>query len=148
MQKSLSLLPELSFKRSLLLLVSGFLLTIVSGCSGPVGPITGTVKFGDGSPVQSGTIEFRDVETKVRFAAKISSDGTFVPSDEEGNVGLPPGEYDVVVVQMVLTEDLALESHSHGSTVPRRYADYNESELSVDVKRGQTSGLAITVSAE
>ena len=38
---------------------------------------------------------------------------------------------EVVVVQIVLTEDLAADLHTHGRTVPRRYADYYTSGLRV-----------------
>ena len=104
-------------------------LALVPGCSRQVGPTDGQVLFQDGSPVQSGSIEFRNTKTKKRFASRIGSDGKFHPVDKRGDPGLPPGEYEVVVVQMVLTEDLALENHTHGGTVPRRYADYYTSGL-------------------
>jgi hypothetical protein len=103
------------------------------------------VLFDDGSPVTAGSIELRSTSDKQTFSSRIASDGSFRPSDREGRIGLPPGSYDVVVVQIVTTEDLALEAHSHGGTVPRRYADYFTSGLTVEVGQGQIDPIVIQV---
>ncbi|MEM6692565.1 MAG: carboxypeptidase regulatory-like domain-containing protein, partial [Planctomycetota bacterium] len=79
---------------------------------------------------------------------RIERDGTFEPMDSNETIGLPPGEYDVVVVQVVLTEDLAKEMHTHGSTVPRRYADYHTSDLSVRVSEGDLDPVLVVVAAD
>ena len=117
----------------------------VAGCEGPVGPTSGVVRFDDGSPLTSGSIELRRRSDEERFASRIAADGSFQPADEDGDVGLPVGEYDVVVVQIVLTEDLAIEDHTHGQTVPRRYADYYTSDLQVEVKEGQLEPIEIVI---
>ena len=124
-----------------------FLLTW-GGCNSSVGPISGMVRFDDDSPVQSGSIEFRDLATAARFSSRIRPDGTFSPVDSDDRPGLPPGEYEVVVVQLVLTKDLALEAHSHGHTVPRRYADYYTSDLRLTVSQGQTAPVRIELQSE
>lgn len=112
----------------------------LGGCSGPnIGPIAGTVRFEDGSPVQSGSIEFRSLENGRRYASRIDPNGRFEPMDASNRAGLPPGEYEVVVVQIVLTEDLAAEDHTHGTTVPRRYADYYTSNLRSWVQADQST---------
>ena len=115
-------------------------IAVAIGCDSAIGPTSGRVHFSDGSPVQSGSIEFRSLDDKKRYASTISQDGTFRPEDREGNSGLPPGDYEVVVVQMVLTEDLAAELHNHGNTVPRRYADYYTSGLRTEVKSADKDG--------
>lgn len=115
------------------------------GCGTVVGPRSGTVHFDDGTPVMSGSIEFRRTSDKERFASRISPEGTFYPASQDGEVGLPPGSYEVVVVQIVLTEDLAKESHAHGNTVPRRYADYYTSGLSVEIAVEQTEPVRIVL---
>jgi len=51
-------------------------------------------------------------------------------------------------VQIVLTEDLALEAHTHGNTVPRRYADYYTSDLKVDIAPDHTKRIEIVVPAD
>lgn len=131
--------------KTLCLFAAAISLMTVAGCGGPVGPTKGTVTFDDGSPVQSGSIEFRRESDEMRFASRISADGNFQPVDKDGSVGIPPGKYDVVVVQIVLTEDLAKEAHTHGKTVPRRYADYYTSDLEVEIAEGQTTPISIQI---
>ncbi|MEM1226817.1 MAG: carboxypeptidase-like regulatory domain-containing protein [Planctomycetota bacterium] len=90
---------------------------------------TGIVRFDDGQPVQSGSIEFRNRSNGDAFASRVAPDGNFALADKDGQPSFPPGDYEVVVVQIVLTEDLAADEHQHGRTVPRRYADYYTSGL-------------------
>jgi len=116
-----------------------------TGCSKPVIPTEGVVRFSDGSPVQSGSIEFRRVTDKERFASRIRPNGQFTPEDSRGVIGLPVGTYEVVVVQIVLTEDLALESHDHGMSVPRRFADYYTSGLKVVVAKGDARPIDLVL---
>ncbi len=124
------------------------LLVACSGCGGPVGPTSGIVRFDDGSPVTAGSIEFRSLEDQERFASRIGSDGSFQPASPDGQLGLPPGAYEVVVVQIVLTEDLAQEAHTHGNTVPRRYADYFTSGLKVEIAAEQREPVEIVLETE
>ena len=128
-----------------LLLMFSLILVVFAGCGRPVGITTGVVKFSDGSPVSAGSIEFRRIDDKSRYASRIAPAGTFQPADQDGSIGLPPGTYDVVVVQIVLTDNLALENHTHGHTVPRPYADYHTSGLRVDVDEEVTTPLEIVL---
>lgn len=140
---------RLPHTRRLVSLFTGTLVfCAVIGCGGPNGPESGIVRFSDGSPVQSGAVEFRRKADKAQFSSRITSDGSFQPTSADGVVGLEPGKYEVVVVQMVLTEDLAKDAHAHGVTVPRRYADYYTSGLSVEVKEGQMQPIEITLELE
>lgn len=107
----------------------------------------GQVVFEDGSPVAAGSIEFRDIEDGELFASRIKG-GWFQPENKKGKLGLPPGDYEIVVVQVVLTEDLAKAAHSHGNTVPRRYADYHTSGLEATIGEGQTDGLKVVLQSE
>lgn len=125
------------FRLALLLLVA-----TLSGCSSQQ-PATGIVGYTDGDPVQSGSIEFRSLETGDRYAGKIASNGAFTLRDQDGNEHLPPGEYEVVVVQIVMTEDVAAADHEHGQTVPRRYADYYTSDLRFTNQADRTSPIQI-----
>jgi hypothetical protein len=134
--------------RKKLLLLGIILLVTLLGCGKLDGPTSGVVRFDDGTPVTSGSIEFRRRSDKARFASRISPQGMFQPASLDGVVGLPAGAYEVVVVQIVLTEDLALEAHSHGNTVPRRYADYYTSGLKVDIDPSQVKRIEIVVQAE
>lgn len=122
-------------------------LLLVSGCGGSRGPTTGRVLFDDGTPVQSGSIEFRERDSEDRFASRIERDGAFTPTSTDGQTGLPPGDYDVVVVQIILTEDLALAAHQHGGTVQRKYADYYTSGLRIQIEPDDTDPIEIVVAA-
>ncbi|QDS89099.1 hypothetical protein EC9_32960 [Rosistilla ulvae] len=132
----------LSFAIGCLLLVASI------GCGPPIGPTSGIVRFDAGEPVRSGSIEFRRLSDKERFASRISPEGEFQPANQAGEIGLPPGSYEVVVVQIVLTEDLAKSVHAHGNTVPRRYADYYTSGLSVEVAEAQTEPIELILETD
>lgn len=129
-------------------LLAVLILVNLIGCGSPVGPMLGRVRFEDGSPVQSGRIEFRRLSDGSRYVSRIAADGGFRPADSDGRNGLPPGKYEVVVVQIVLTEDLAAEDHDHGITVPRRYADYHTSDLRTEVEAGQVGQIELTLATE
>lgn len=115
------------------------------GCGGPLETSNGIVRFSDSEPVQSGSIEFRSLANGSRYASRIAVDGAFELADTQGDMGCPAGDYEVVVVQIVLTEDLAAADHTHGRTVPRRYADYYTSDLRVTKVKGDPSPLLVTL---
>ncbi|EMB14887.1 hypothetical protein [Rhodopirellula europaea] len=125
------------FRLALLLLVA-----TLSGCSSQQ-PATGIVEYTDGDPVQSGSIEFRSLKTGDRYAGKIASDRAFTLRDQDGNESLPPGDYEIVVVQIVMTEDVAAADHQHGRTVPRRYADYYTSDLRYSNQANRTTLIRV-----
>lgn len=123
-------------------------LWLLSGCGGPASVTSGVVRFVGGEPVRSGSVEFRSLATGSRYASRIAPDGTFDLTDADGDNECPPGKYEVVVVQIVLTEDLALADHTHGTTVPRRYADYYTSGLSVTTTADQTTPIHVVLTSE
>jgi hypothetical protein len=128
--------------------IAALLLILVAGCSQIAGNYEGQVLFDDGSPVQSGSIEFRSLSDNARYASRISSDGSFKLTNQDGVLGCPPGEYEVVVVQIVLTEDLAAEDHQHGRTVPRKYADYYTSGLRATNADVPNTPIQITIATD
>lgn len=132
--------------RPQLLLLSLALFT--AGCSSQIVPSAGTVEFDDGEPVRSGSIEFRATSNGARYSSRISPDGGFELTDADGRNRIDPGDYDVIVVQIVLTEDLSIEEHQHGHTVPRRYADYYTSDLKYSVAADQTGPIRIVVGVD
>jgi len=117
------------------------------GCSPAGPPPRGTVLFDDGQPVQSGSIEFRSLSNGKRFAGRIASDGSFDLEDQSGDASFPPGDYEVVVVQIVSTEDLAADAHQHGRTVPRKYADYYTSDLKFSNLADRTDPVTIQLAS-
>ncbi len=131
-----------------LVLVAATILCTVTGCGGSTGPTQGSVRFEDGSPVTSGSVEFRSLRDEQRYSSRIAPDGSFQPANQDGEIGLPAGSYEMVVVQIVLTEDLAKEAHAHGNTVPRRYADYYTSGLKVEISPDQNGPVEIVIQQE
>lgn len=115
----------------------------VVGCGKAALPSLGKVQFTDGEPVRSGSIEFRNLSDRSSYASRIAVDGGFTLIDKDGIATLPAGDYEVVVVQIVLTEDLAAEAHEHGRTVPRRYADYYTSGLEFSSQADRKSPIMI-----
>ena len=120
----------------------------LTGCAYSICPTKGIVRFQDGSCLTSGSIEFRNITDGTCFASRVNNRGVFHPTNINGKIGLPVGNYEVVIVQIVLAEDLAKKDHSHGHTVPRRYADYNTSGLSVTVAADQTKPIEIVIRAK
>ena len=132
---------------SVIVLLSLF--STIIGCGGPtLLPAAGTVQFDDGSPVQTGVVEFRSTDGEYRGASKISNEGAFALETLDGQSGVPAGQYDVIVVQLVITEDLSLADHNHGKPVPRKYADYFTSGLKVDVTPENASNLVVRVARQ
>ncbi len=121
------------------------ILAFVSGCGNADNSSAGFVRFDDGTPVRSGSVEFRSVADGSRYASRIGTDGSFTLTDQDGEPRCPPGEYEIVVVQIVLTEDLAADAHQHGGTVPRRYADYYTSGLTTTRGVADTTPLLVTL---
>ena len=136
------------FSKALPFVPVAILAATLLGCQHSVGPKVGIVRFQDGSCLTSGSIEFRNIANGMCFASRVNNRGVFHPADRNGIIGLPVGTYEVVIVQIVLTEDLAKKEHSHGHTVPRRYADYNTSGLQVTVMANQTKPIEIAIRAD
>lgn len=124
------------------------LVVVVAGCSPQAHTGMGRVRFDDGQPVRSGSIEFRAVSDGTRFSSRIGGEGEFQLADADGETGIDPGQYEVIVLQMVLTEDLAIENHRHGHTVPRRYADYYTTDLNYTVEADPEDRMEIVVGVE
>jgi predicted small lipoprotein YifL len=113
------------------------LITItICGC-GPSGPatfpVTGKVTFEDGTPVKIGLIEFRSADRTIA-RGKIEQDGAYSLTTFEPNDGALEGEHQVVIQQLIITEDLSFGAHDHGKRVPPTYADYSSSPLQAVVK--------------
>jgi len=122
-------------------------LVIVAGCGKTSPPASGIVQFEDGEKVQSGSIEFRSSDG-AHYSSRIAKNGTYTLRNKDGDAELPIGDFDVVVVQIVLTEDLPIELHQHGRTVPRRYADYYTSKLKYTNNPGRTERIKIELSID
>lgn len=132
-----------------ILMFCGLLLTMLAGCSSspvPVYPVTGQVMLADGTPVQTGTIEFTSADGVYTARGSIERDGRFSLTTFRENDGAVAGEHRAVVVQVVSTEDLPLHDHHHGPTVDPKFGHYRRSGLSFTVQP-QPNEFQVTVTA-
>lgn len=114
------------------------------GCGGPESlAVRGKVVFADDQPVENGKIEFRGVGSEYRAMGEIAKDGSFSLRTLDGVDGVPAGAYDVIVLQIIITEDLGKAAHDHGRPVPRKYGDYFTSGLKVEVTPENASSIVI-----
>ena len=115
---------------------------LVVGCSNlpPTYTVSGRVAFGDGAPVDSGTIEFRSVEHGLNARGKISPDGAYELTTFRPGDGAVAGEHQVIVVQHLVVE--TARPVQHGGTghahkphrvVDRHYASYQDTPLACSV---------------
>lgn len=82
-----------------------------------------------------------------RAVGVLDAEGRFRLRNDDGEDGCPPGDYDVVIVQLVSVEHRSLKSHNHGRPLPRKYADYYTSGLKATVPEAGIEGLVLEVSS-
>jgi hypothetical protein len=133
------------YKYAILLVVS-ILASVITGCSGSRNvPAEGHVSFTDQSPVRSGKVELRSADSSMRAIGNIDAEGKFSLRTDDARDGVPPGDYEAVVVQFIVTEDMSASMHGHGGSVPRRYADYYTSGLKVSIPEEGNRDIKIVV---
>ena len=136
---------SISFLASILL---GALALITAGC-GPSHPptyqVVGKVVFENNEACQLGTIEFRSLDHLVSARGKIEKDGSFTLSTWEPEDGAVAGNHQVIVQQMIITEDLSFAAHGHGPRVAAKYGDYASSGLSAIVEPIEKNEITITL---
>lgn len=108
-------------------------------------PTKGKVQFKSGSPVHVGTVELKSREHGVQARGDIKPDGTFVLSTYSPGDGAVAGMHDCVVVQFVMTEELAGFRPSAVGVVHPRYASYPTSGLSLEILAAPANELLIEV---
>lgn len=118
------------------------------GCSGngiATYPVEGVVTLEDGTPLQTGTVEFNSIERDLTASGKIQSDGTFRLTTFKDGDGAVLGDHDAVVVQLISTEDLPLHDHDHGPTIDPKYSHYDSAGLSFTVHDDRTNAVRIVL---
>jgi hypothetical protein len=134
--------------RSVALLTLLSLLLAFAGC-GPSRPATfpvkGKVVFENNEPCQLGTIEFRSLDHMVTARGIIEKDGSFMLTTWEPGDGAVAGSHQIIIQQLIITEDLSFKSHNHGKRVPPRYGDYATSGIKATVKDQPLNELVITL---
>ena len=84
-------------------LLSCSLVLLAAGCGDGFPkryPVSGSVKFADGSPVKTGTIELGGNGSRWTASGEIQRDGSFSLTTVKKGDGAVPGEYKVVIRQM------------------------------------------------
>ncbi|MFN5468428.1 MAG: hypothetical protein ACK5ZC_17240 [Pirellulaceae bacterium] len=103
-------------------------------------PVDGLVRFPDGEPVQLGTVEFRRViaanPEAPRWIARgtIDREGHFTLSTFQPGDGALAGNHEVIVQQLIITEDRSFGDHNHGRRVSPHYGDYASSGLKARIE--------------
>jgi len=119
------------------LLVSGF-----AGCGENIG-LRGKVTFSDTKePLPCGEIHFTTESFLARAA--IQPDGTYTVGTEKQGDGLPPGTYQIVIVNAVKggeepTEPATMDSRGMPASTPAKQL------IDPKYKNKETSGLTLTV---
>jgi hypothetical protein len=103
-------------------------------------PVDGLVRFPDGDPVRLGTVEFRRViaanPEAPRWIARgtIDQEGHFTLSTFQPGDGALAGNHEVIVQQLIITEDRSFADHNHGRRVSPHYGDYASSGLKARIE--------------
>ena len=89
-----------------------------------------------GEPLPSGSVIFVPVSGGPTAEANIESDGKYSLGTYEKTDGVPPGEYDVMVVAMSEQQSMEAADAAAGSEslIPSRYGDPSKSGLKASVK--------------
>lgn len=117
-----------------MILLSLYLLTLLSGCSDNVA-LEGKVTFTDGTPVDLGTICFENGNFLAR--GTLRTDGSYDVGSLTENDGLPPGTYGVYITgtEKEIGRDRE-DSPIFQPTIDGKFAN------------AKTSGLSVTVPCE
>ena len=110
---------------------------LIAGCSEKkykTYPVTGVVKFEDGSVAKAGRVEFYSREYDLTARATISADGTFVIGTETAHDGAVEGEHQVLIMQMVWPSQTGVTVHDHGAHIDESYASFRSSGLTFHVE--------------
>jgi hypothetical protein len=121
---------------------------ILCGCGSeypPRYPISGVVKFRDGSPVKTGTIEACVPGSPWTATGTIARDGTFSLTTVKPNDGAIAGEHQVIVRQLIVTYLPVKGHHDHGKLVDPKFADYKTSKLTLTVDKAGNNKVELIV---
>lgn len=124
-------------RHTLLLL---FILSLLTGCSDKpkTYPVTGTVKFADGTPLVGGTVEFRnitdDIAKQVNARGEIGPDGKYQLTTFQPNDGAIAGEHQVCVFPPANNVPGNFNTEPPPNPLQRKFMAYDTSELKCTVK--------------
>ncbi len=108
-------------------------------------PVKGMVTF-EGKPLPNGSVIFIPSGGGPTAEANIGPGGEYALGTYKKADGVPPGEYNVMVVAMTEQDSLEAESaRGAESLIPSRYGDPSKSGLSASVKAGDPNEINFTL---
>ncbi len=123
------------------------MLLFLNGCGDGIAkryPASGVVRFPGGTPVRTGTIEISN-GTRWTASGEIDREGKFSLTTVRSSDGAIPGDYRVVVRQVILTHRLPAAQHDHGELVHARYRDYASTTLKFTMPAAAKNDLEFVV---
>lgn len=125
-----------------------FVVATLMGC-GPAQvdtyPVKGTVKFSDGQPVRSGTVELQSLEHGTTATGSIRNDGTFELGTYTPDDGAAAGKHKAIVIQLIIGDGMTVHHKDHGRAVPTHYGDYETSNLTAEVAPVESNQITLTL---
>src|SRR4051794_22970469 len=111
-----------------------FLLFVISGCGSGRYPVTGRVTYGDGKPLEAGTVigEATINGKPVSVQGNVEPDGSFTLGTARPGDGALPGNYRVIVMPVALGD-----SEMAAGKVPAvdgKFTKFDSSGFSIEVK--------------
>jgi hypothetical protein len=111
-------------------------LLLVAGCgkSGGLIPVTGTVKYADGSPltIEAGSVIFQAAEGTGNANGAVQQDGSFTMMTKKPGDGVKPGNYKVAVQLWKSYRNLT-------PAIAKKYTDPSTSGLEATVDSSHTT---------
>ena len=108
-------------------------------------PVNGVVRFADGEPVRTGTIEFESQVHGTTSASRIGQEGEFSLTTYVADDGAPVGEHKVIVVQLVIDDGTVQHAVDHGRGVPPKFRSYDTTPLRETVSEAGDEGILIVL---
>jgi hypothetical protein len=113
----------------------------VAGCGGSEhGAVTGTLQRRGGAPLVGARVVATSKETGKSVYGATDEAGHFELSMDENGDGIPPGNYDVIIV-----ENRGDPDNRRPPTIAAKYGDARTSGLQLGVEAGETEQLNITL---
>ncbi|MFG0261269.1 MAG: hypothetical protein ACF788_02640 [Novipirellula sp. JB048] len=104
-------------------------------------PVSGKISF-EGQPLSTGSVIFIPTGGGPTADANIGPNGEYALGTYDKSDGVPPGEYNVMVVAMSEQDSIDAETATgSGSLIPNRYGDPSKSGLTASVTAGEANEI-------
>jgi hypothetical protein len=117
------------------------------GCGGNTAVIKGTAKLKDGTPIDRGTVVFRN--DKEQFEATIQPGGTFSPGKFKDGDGITPGVYQVYLMGVFppppppMDGVVQIAGGPPASLIHEKYKEVSTSGITFDTSKQKTLDLVL-----